>query len=101
MLISDQFSRIYLTPDESFYHIDNHSTSVWDEIYTVYNDVINFNEKARMDIVNPVNNQNPASKKIHDADIQYRWRLRYMTYNLIHLVCHEFQNYNSLFNNII
>ena len=70
MLISDQFSRIYLTPDESFYHIDNHSTSVWDEIYTVYNDVINFNEKARMDIVNPVNNQNPASKKIHDADIQ-------------------------------
>ena len=36
----------------------------------VCSSVINFNEKARTDIVNPVNNQNPASKKIHDADIQ-------------------------------
>ena len=38
-------------------------------MYTVYNDIINFNEKIKMDIVDPINNQNPASKKIHGADI--------------------------------
>ena len=29
----------------------------------VYNDVINFNGKAKMNIVDPINNQNLASKK--------------------------------------
>ena len=38
-------------------------------MYTVYNDVINFNGKAKMNIVDPINNQNPASKKMYDADI--------------------------------
>ena len=38
-------------------------------MYTVYNDVINFNGKAKMNIVDPINNQNPASKNIYDADI--------------------------------
>ena len=51
------------------YH-NNVSKSVWDKMCTVYNDVINFNEEVKMDIVGPVNNQNPVSKKIHDADIQ-------------------------------
>ena len=35
----------------------------------VYNDVINFKEKVKMDVVDRINNQNPASKKIHNADI--------------------------------
>ena len=35
----------------------------------VYNGVINFNEKAKMDVVDFVNNQNPVSKKIHDTNI--------------------------------
>ena len=38
-------------------------------MYTVYSDVINFNGKAKMNIVDPINNQNPASKNIYDADI--------------------------------
>ena len=37
---------------------------------TVYNDVINFNEKVKMDIVGPVNNQNPVSKTTRDASIK-------------------------------
>ena len=41
---------------------------VWDKIYTVTNGVINFNEKVKMDVVDPVENQNPVSKKIHDGD---------------------------------
>ena len=35
----------------------------------VYNGVINFNEKAKMDVVDFVNNQNPVSKKINDTNI--------------------------------
>ena len=49
------------------YHNDV-SASVWDKIYTVTNGVINFNEKVKMDVVDPVENQNPVSKKIHDGD---------------------------------
>ena len=38
-------------------------------MYAVKNGVINFNEKVKMDVVDPANNQNPVSKKIHDIDI--------------------------------
>ena len=38
--------------------------------YTVYNGVINFNEKVTIEIVDPVNNQNPVSKTTHDASIK-------------------------------
>ena len=50
------------------YHNDV-STSVQGKIYAVKNGVINFNEKVKMDVVDPANNQNPVSKKIHDIDI--------------------------------
>ena len=49
------------------YHNDV-SASVWDKIYTVTNGVINFNEKVKMDVVDPVKNQNPVSKRIHEGD---------------------------------
>ena len=42
------------------YH-NNIQTNVWGKIYVVYNGVINFNEKVKIDIVDPVNNQNPIS----------------------------------------
>ena len=47
----------------------NNVSSVGDKISTVTNGVINFNEKVKMDVVDPFNNQNPVSKKIHDDDI--------------------------------
>lgn len=42
------------------YH-NNIQTNLWGKIYVVYNGVINFNEKVKIDIVDPVNNQNPIS----------------------------------------
>ena len=36
---------------------------VWDNIYTVHNGIINFNEKVKMDVIDPVNNKNPVSKR--------------------------------------
>ena len=35
----------------------------WDKIYTVHNGIINFNEKVKMDVIDPVNNKNPMSKR--------------------------------------
>lgn len=34
----------------------------WDKIYTVHNGIINFNE-VKMDVIDPVNNKNPMSKR--------------------------------------
>ena len=36
---------------------------VWDKIYTVHNGIINFNEKVKIDVIDPVNNKNPVSKR--------------------------------------
>ena len=36
---------------------------VWDKIYTVHNGIINFNEKVKMNVIDPVNNKNPVSKR--------------------------------------
>lgn len=35
----------------------------WDKIYTVHNGIINFNEKVKIDVIDPVNNKNPVSKR--------------------------------------
>ena len=35
----------------------------WDKIYTVLNGIINFKEKVKMDVIDPVNNKNPVSKR--------------------------------------
>ena len=35
----------------------------WDKIYTVHNGIINFKEKVKMDVTDPVNNKNPVSKR--------------------------------------
>ena len=32
----------------------------WDKIYTVNNGIINFKEKVKMDVIDPVNNKNPV-----------------------------------------
>ena len=35
----------------------------WNKIYTVHNGIINFKEKVKMDVTDPVNNKNPVSKR--------------------------------------